>query len=63
MFPHALSYPCLSRRRSRSLLRSLFLSRYAQHLRSVQVAREVLRAALALAALGAWAALGLLIAG
>jgi hypothetical protein len=59
MFTHALSYPCLSRRRSRSL----FLPRCAQHLRSANVAREVLRAGLALAALGAWAVLGLLIAG
>ena len=59
MFPHAMSYPCLSRRRSGSL----FLPRYAQHLRSAKVARELLRAGAALAALGAWAVLGLLIAG
>jgi hypothetical protein len=59
MFTHAVNYPCLPRRRSRSL----FLPRCAQHVRSAGWTRELLRAGLALAALGAWAVLGVLIAG
>ena len=43
--------------------RALFLLRTAQHVRSMDVARELLRAALALAGAASWGAVLVLLAG
>jgi hypothetical protein len=57
MVLHALAYPSLQRRS-----RPLFLTSRTQHLRRMQLAREALRAVLALVALTAWATLAILLA-
>ena len=63
MNAHAVSYPALQRRLIASRRsRALFLPRTTQHLRRSSLALEVGRAAMALAAATAWAALLLLVA-
>ena len=63
MNAHAVSYPALQRRLiADRRSRALFLPRTAQRLRSRSLALEIGRAAVALAAVTAWAALFLLVA-
>jgi hypothetical protein len=50
MSSHAVTYALLHRRGSRAF----FLSRSAQHLKSLRLARETVRALVALGALIAW---------
>jgi hypothetical protein len=57
MSSYALLYPSLRRRR-----RAPFFARSAQHVRSFELARELARAVLALAALAAWVLVMFLIA-
>jgi hypothetical protein len=64
MNAHAMSYPSLQRRlmvERRS--RALFLRRTTQHVSSHCLAREVGRAAIALAGLASWSVILLLLAG
>ena len=58
MNAHAISYPSLQRRLiADRRSRALFLARTTQHLRSTRaIVVEIARAAIALAALAAWAA-------
>ena len=56
---HALTYLLLQRRRSRAF----FSGRTTQHVRSLSVARELVRAAGSLVALAAWGGLMLLLGG
>jgi hypothetical protein len=61
---HVLTYPALQRRLiSTRRSRALFLPRTTQHVRSRDVLVEVVRAAVALAALGTWCVSLLLLAG
>jgi hypothetical protein len=56
MNAHALSYPSLQRRLiAKRRARALFLPRTTQHVSRVSLAREVTRAAIALAGITAWA--------
>jgi hypothetical protein len=62
MNAHALSYPSLQRRLiAERRARALFLPRTTQQVRSGSIVLEVVRVAMALAALGAWAALLLVV--
>jgi len=64
MNAHVLTYPALQRRLiSARRSRALFLSRTTQHVRSRDVRVELLRAAVALAALAMWCVSVVLIAG
>jgi hypothetical protein len=65
MSSHAALYPSLRRRRRTFLLgrTAQHLARSAHHLTRGQLARELARAALALAALAAWAMLLFLVVG
>jgi len=61
MNAHAVSYPALQRRLiAERRARALFLPRTTQHVRSHSIFTEIVRAATALAAATAWAALLLL---
>jgi hypothetical protein len=61
---HALTYPALQRRLiSTRRSRALFLPRTTQHVRSRDVLIELVRAAVALAALATWCVSLLLVAG
>jgi hypothetical protein len=61
MNAHTVSYPALQRRLiADRRARALFLPRTTQHVRSHSVFTEIARAAMALAAATAWAALLLL---
>ncbi len=59
MSSHAVSYALLHRRGSRAF----FLARSAQHLESLRLGREIVRAAVALGAVIAWGGVFLLVAG
>jgi hypothetical protein len=59
MSSHAVSYALLHRRGSRAF----FLSRSAQHLRSLRLGRETVRALAALGAVIAWGGVCLFLAG
>jgi hypothetical protein len=64
MNAHALTYPALQRRLiSTRRSRALFLSRTTQHVRSRDVLIELVRVAVALAALATWCVSLLLMAG
>ena len=64
MNAHVLTYPALQRRLiSARRSRALFLPRSTQHVRSRDVRVELLRAAVALAALATWCVSVVLIAG
>jgi hypothetical protein len=59
MSSHAVTYALLHRRGSRAF----FLSRSAQHLRSLRLGRETVRALAALGAVIAWGAVCLFLVG
>jgi len=59
MSSHAVTYALLHRRGSRAF----FLSRSAQHLRSLRLGRETIRALAALGAVIAWGAVCLFLVG
>jgi len=59
MSSHAVTYALLHRRGSRAF----FLARSTQHLKSLELARESVRALVALGAVIAWACVGLLLWG
>ena len=59
MSSHAVSYALLHRRGSRAF----FLARSAQHLKSLELGREVARALVALGAVIAWGGVCLLLVG
>lgn len=64
MNAHAMSYPSLQRRLMvERRVRALFLRRTTQHVSSRCIAREVGRAAIALAGLASWTVVLLLLAG
>jgi len=64
MNAHVLTYPALQRRLiSTRRSRALFLARTTQHVRRRDVVVEVVRAVVALTALGTWCVSLLLIAG
>lgn len=59
MSSHAVTYALLHRRASRAF----FLARPTQHLKSLELGREVARALVALAGVIAWGCVGLLVWG
>jgi hypothetical protein len=63
MNAHAVSYPSLQRRLiAERRARALFFSRTTQHVSGKALLREVVRAAISLAAIIAWATLVLVLA-
>ena len=63
MNAYAISYPSLQRRLiARRRSRALFLPRTTQHVRRTSLPHEIVRAALSLSAIAAWAALVFLLA-